>query len=73
MFTNNLVMFSFRSLNKILVGDSFNKKVWKLSHGDSRARASRSYIALVGVKLDESRSFGSSRLRDGALQEDIGT
>ena len=27
------------------------KEVWKLSHGDSRARASRSYIALVGVLL----------------------
>ena len=46
--------------------------VWKLSHGDSRARASRSYLALIGVKLGES-SFGSSRLGDGALQEDIGT
>ena len=32
----------------------------------------RSYIALVGVKLGESR-FGSSQLGDGALQEDIGT
>ena len=47
--------------------------VWKLSHGDSRARASRSYIALIGVKLGGSRSFGSSRLGDGALQEDFGT
>ena len=45
--------------------------VWKLSHGDSRARTSRSYIALVGVKLGGS-SFGSSRLGDGALQEDLG-
>ena len=46
--------------------------VWKLSHDVSRARASRSYIALVGVKLGGS-SFGSSRLGDGALQEDFGT
>ena len=52
---------------------SFNKIVWKLSHGDSRAERQRSYIALVGVKLGGSRSFGSSRLGDGALQEDIGT
>ena len=36
----------------------------ELSHGDSRARASRSYIARVGVKLGGSR-FGSSRLEDG--------
>ena len=32
----------------------------------------RSYIALVGVKLDGSR-FGSSRLEDGVRQEDFGT
>ena len=51
MFTNTLVMFSFRSLIKILVGDCFNQMVWKLSLGNSRARASRSYIALVEVKL----------------------
>ena len=31
-----------------------------------------SYLALIGVKLGGSR-FGSSRLRDGALQEDFGT
>ena len=47
MCTNNLVIFSFRSLAKILVGVSFNKMVWKLSHGDSRARASTTYIALL--------------------------
>ena len=51
---------------------SFNKMVWKLSHGDSRARATRSYIALIGVKLGESR-FGSSQLEDGVHQEDLGT
>ena len=34
---------------------SFNKDVLELSHGDSRARASSSYLALVGVKLGESR------------------
>ena len=32
MFTNNLVMFSFRSLVKILVGDCFNKMVLKPFH-----------------------------------------
>ena len=31
-----------------------------------------SYLAIVGVKLGGSR-FGSSRLGDGALQEDFGT
>ena len=31
-----------------------------------------SYLALIGVKLGESR-FGSSRLEDDALQEDLGT
>ena len=31
-----------------------------------------SYIALVGVKLGGSR-FGSSRLGDGTLQEDLDT
>ena len=45
--------------------------VWKLSHGVSRARASRSYIALVGVKLG-GWSFESSRLEDGDRQEDLG-
>ena len=64
MFTNYLVMFSFRSFIKILVGDYFNKMVQKLSHGDSRARASRSYLALVEVQLVDHR-FGSSRLEDG--------
>ena len=34
---------------------SFNKGVLELSHGDSRARASKSYLALVGVKLGGSR------------------
>ena len=48
------------------------KEFWSLSHGDSRARASRSYLALVGVKLGGSR-FGSSRLEDGVRQEDFGT
>ena len=32
MFTNNLVMFSFRSLIKILVGDSFNKMSFEAFH-----------------------------------------
>ena len=34
---------------------SFSKGVLDLSHGDSRARASSSHLALVGVKLGESR------------------
>ena len=42
--------------------------VWKLSHGDSSARASRSYIAL----LVGSRYFGPSRLEDEDRQEDLG-
>ena len=33
----------------------FNKGILKLSYGDSRARASSSYLALVGVKLGGSR------------------
>ena len=48
------------------------KEFLKLSHGDSRARALRSYIALVEVKLGGSR-FRSSRLEDGVRQEDLGT
>ena len=48
------------------------KVFWSFSHGDSRARASRLYIALVGVKLGGSR-FGSSRLEDRVHQEDFGT
>ena len=51
---------------------SFNKGVLELSQGDSRARASKSYLAHVGVKLGGSR-FGSSRLEDGVRQEDFGT
>ena len=34
---------------------SFNKGILELSHGDSRARASKFISALVGVKLDGSR------------------
>ena len=34
---------------------NFNKGVLELSHGDLRARASSSYLALVGVKLGGSR------------------
>ena len=72
MCTNNLVIFSFISLAKILVGVSFNKMFWRRSHGDSRAQASKIIYSIIGVKLGESR-FGSSRLGEGALQEDIGT
>ena len=45
------MIFSFRYLFKILVGISFNKGVLELSRVDSRARASRSHLVLVGVKL----------------------
>ena len=43
-----------------------------LSYGDSRAQASSSYLALM---WSQARwiTFGSSRLGDGALQEDFGT
>ena len=34
---------------------SFNKDVLELSHGDSRARATKTYLALVRVKLGGSR------------------
>ena len=57
----------------ILVGDYFNKGFkasLKLTHDDSRARTSRSHLA-----LDWSQAlwivFGSSRLGEGVLQEDL--
>ena len=67
MFTNNLVMFRFRSFSKILVGDCFNKGVWKLSqvipgpeHQD---------VTLPSSWITE---FGSSLLEDEDRQEDLG-
>jgi len=48
----------------------FNKGVLELSHGDSRARASRSHLAL-GWSQARWIVFGSSRFGDGVLQEDI--
>ena len=48
---------------------SFNKGVLELSHGDSRARVS--HLAL-GWSQARWIGFGSSRLGDGVLQEDIG-
>ena len=45
--------------------------VWKPSLGDSSARASRSCLALVGVKLG-GWVFGPSRLEDEDRQEDLG-
>ena len=50
---------------------SFNKGVLKLSHGDSRARASSSHLAL-GWNQARWITFGSSRLGDEVLQEDFG-
>jgi len=41
----------------------FNKGVLELTHGDSRARASRSHIAL-GWSQARWIAFGSSRLGD---------
>ena len=50
---------------------SFNKGVLELSHGDSRARASSSYLAL-GLSQAQGIAFGSSQLGDGVLQEGFG-
>ena len=50
---------------------SFNKEVLELTHGDSRARASRSHLAL-GWSQARWIVFGSSRLGERVLQEDIG-
>ena len=47
-----------------------NKEVLELTHGDSRARASRSYLAL-GWSQARWIVFGSSRLGEGVLQEDF--
>ena len=51
---------------------SFNKGVLELAHGDSRARASK---FISSTRWGQARwiTFGSSRLGDGALQEDFGT
>ena len=67
MFTNNLVMFSFRSLIKILVGDELQQRCFGSFHKMiQEPERQRSYIALVGVKL------GGSCL-DRVVQEDLGT
>ena len=60
------MIFSFRYLIKILAGISFNKGVLELSHGDLRARASRSHLAL-GWNQAHWIAFGSSRLGEGVL------
>ena len=49
---------------------SFNKGVLKLTRVDSRARASRSHLAL-GWSRARWIVFGSSRLGEGVLQEDL--
>ena len=46
------------------------KEFWELTHVDSRARALRSHLAL-GWSQDRWIAFGSSRLGDGVLQEDL--
>jgi len=43
----------------------------RLTHVDSRARASRSHLAL-GWSQARWIAFGSSRLGEGVLQEDLG-
>ena len=50
---------------------SFNNGVLELSHGDLRARASSSYLAL-GWSQARWIAFGSSQHRDGVLQEGFG-
>ena len=50
---------------------SFNKEVLELTRVDSRARASKSHLAL-GWRLAHWIVFGSSRLGEGVLQEDLG-
>ena len=67
-------MFSFRYLTKILVGDwlASTKVFWSFHMVIQEPERQSSYLALVRVKLGGSR-FGSSRLGDGALQEDLGT
>jgi len=51
---------------------SFNKGVLEHLHGDSRARASK-FISSTHWSQAQWITFGSSRLGDGALQEDFGT
>ena len=50
---------------------SFNKGVLELSHVDSRARASRSHLAL-GWSQAHWIVFGSDHLEDEDRQEDFG-
>ena len=50
---------------------SFNKGVLELTHVDSRARALRSHLA-SGWSQARWIAFGSSRLGEGVLQEDLG-
>ena len=44
MFTNILVILSFKSSSKILVNDQLQQRSLEAFHSDSGARASRSYI-----------------------------
>ena len=59
MFTNNLVILSFRSFSKILVGDCFNKGVLKPFIVIPVPEHQVHTFALGGSR------FGSSRLEDG--------
>ena len=49
---------------------NFNKGILEHSHGDSRAQASSSHLAL-GWSQARWITFGSSRLGEGVFQEDL--
>ena len=56
MFTNNLVIFSFRYLAKMLVGDLLQQRCFGAFHMViQEPERQSSYLVLVGVKLRESR------------------
>jgi len=56
MFTNNLVILSFRYLTKILVGDQLQQRCFGAFHMVIQEPERQSlYLALVGVKLGGSR------------------
>ena len=66
-----LCLYNFLFLIKILVVFSFKKGVLKLTHVNSRARMSRSHLAL-GWSKALWIVVGSSQLGEGVLQEDFG-
>ena len=72
MFTNNLVMFSFRSLTEILVGDQLQQRSFEAFHVVIPEPEHQDHTQHSLESSSEFWSFGSSRLGDGALQEDLG-